>query len=131
MERWRNSNSVAFTEVFALPETSPELGIGWIGSCGRAGAADQLGLHHNFLGVGGFRRRGDAPQQRLGGEHAHFSQRLPYGRERRVLKCCALNVVEAYYRDILRDLTARFAQCLNRADRGDIVERKKSRERLP
>ena len=75
-------------------------------------------------------RRVDAFQDSLGGQHAHLAERLFDGRQAGVLKCGALNVVETDDGNIIRYAPACLAQSLNRADRRNVIERKKSRERL-
>src|SRR5262249_14937141 len=81
-----------------------------------------------FFGVGGMRRSGDALEQRLGCQQSHLAQRLPYSGQRRVLKSCTLNVVEAHDRNVFRNAPPRFAQRANRADRRNVIKCKKGGE---
>jgi predicted secreted hydrolase len=97
----------------------------------RACPHDQRRLHHNFRWIGSLGRRGDPAEQRFCGDHAHFPQRLPHRGQRRILERRALNIIEPDDRHVFRYSLARFAQRLNRADRRNIVERKKRRKRLP
>jgi hypothetical protein len=67
-------------------------------------------------------------QHRLSGQHAHRTQRLPHRSKPRILKRSRLYIVKAHHRDILRHAQTRLSQGLDRADRGDVIERKQSRE---
>ena len=69
-------------------------------------------------------------QESLRGDLPHFPQGLPHGRQRGILKRSALNIVKANHRNILRHAAPRFAQRLDGADGGSVVERKKRRERF-
>ncbi len=52
---------------------------------------------------------------------AHLVKRLPNGGKARVVKCGALDVVEANDRNVGRNMKTAVHQCTNRADGGDVV----------
>src|SRR5437899_2714377 len=93
-----------------------------------ARADDQFRLDHDFFGVGGLRGRSNALEQRLRCEQSHPAQRLPYRRQRRILEGGTLDVIKAHHRNIFGDTPASFAQRLDGADRGNIIECEKSSE---
>src|SRR6267154_4065769 len=108
----------------------------WLGVSGRTGsggcacAHNQTRLHDDFSWIRRIRWRRDALKQRLCRDYAHFTQRLPNGRQRRILKSGTLNVVKAHNGHILGNTAAGFTQRLDGADRGNIIERKETRERF-
>jgi benzoylformate decarboxylase len=88
----------------------------------------EFGLDDDFFEVGLLGGGVDALQNGLRREHTHLPERLPDRREPGVLKRRALNVVEADDGNILGNAPACFAQGLDGADRGDVVECKQCRE---
>src|ERR1700728_595036 len=72
-----------------------------VGSTARGLADDQFGFDNGFAAAGVGSGSPDAAQQSLGGNSAHFAQRLSHRGERRILVSGALNVVEAHHRNIL------------------------------
>src|SRR6266436_7073404 len=97
-------------------------------SGGRACAHNQTRLNDDFFWIRRIRWPRDALKQNLCRDYAHFTQRLPNGRQRRILKSGTLNIVEAHNGDILGNTAAGFTQRLDGADRGNIIERKETRE---
>src|SRR6267143_6311404 len=99
-------------------------------SGGRTCTHNQTRLHDDFFWIRRIRWRRDALKQRLCRDYAHFTQRLPNGRQRRILKSGTLNVVKAHNGHVLRNAEAGFTERLDGADRGNIIERKETRERF-
>ncbi len=96
----------------------------------RATADDEFWLNDNFFQIGRVGWAVDALEQCLGRRNAHLAQRLPHGGQRRILVRRALDVIKSNNGNILRDAEAGFAQRLDSTNRGNIVERKESREWL-
>src|ERR1700687_6068347 len=96
------------------------LGVpGRAGSGGRTCTHNQTRLNDDFFWI----RR-----VRWGRDYAHFTQRLPNGRQPRILKSGTLNIVKAHNGHIFGNAAAGFTQRLDGSDRGDIIERKETRE---
>ena len=100
------------------------------GSGGRTCTHNQTRLNDDFFWIRRVWWRRDALKQRLCCDYAHFTQRLPNGRQRRILKSGTLNVVKAHNGHILGNAAAGFTQRLDGADRGNIIERKETGERF-
>src|SRR5467141_1481021 len=90
----------------------------------RALSHDQFRLDHNGLRIRCFRWSINAAQQSFRRDHSHFPQWLPHGRQAGILESCALNVIEAHHGNVLRHALPRLPQRADRADRGNIIERK-------
>ena len=62
-------------------------------------------------------------EQGFGGFASHFAKRLAYRRQGGILVSGALDVIEAYDRDIAGHLQVGFPQRANRTHRGYVIER--------
>jgi len=132
--KWQVSPSILFERLVLFQPwfkrvLRDRLGIsGRARSGGRACAHNQTRLNDDFFWIRRIRWPRDALKQNLCRDYAHFTQRLPNGRQRRILKSGTLNIVEAHNGDILGNTAAGFTQRLHGADRGNIIERKETRE---
>src|SRR5258708_24757997 len=78
---------------------------------------DEFWFDRDCLRIGNFCRSVDPLQERLCRSYTHIAQRLPHGRQRRILKRRTLDIVEANDRHIFGHPPARFTKRLNRAYR--------------
>ncbi len=123
------SPGFVFLEAKRLFRGESEHSSGDGGHCS-TGADNQTGLNDNFFWIRRLRRSGNTAQERVCRDQAHFAERLPYRRMSGILKCSALNVVEAHDRDVFGNPPARFTKRMNRANRGYIIKCKECGERL-
>ena len=89
---------------------------------------DKFRLDDDFLRIAAFAGRVDASQQGFGGDDPHFAKRLVHRCEAGILKRSGLDVIKADDGDVFRDEPARFAEGVDGADSGGIIEGNKSRE---